>query len=619
MKKIIFRAPVQTASGYGVYARSILRALDKSGKFDITVMSVPWGATPLVYDNTPEMNRISELAKKFNPNGFSPDQYDASVQVTIPNEFTKLGKKNICVTAGIEVDKVAPLWHTRCNDVADVVVVPSAHAARSFTEAIYNSPDGAQLLLKKPLYIAPISFNEKIFNTIPQDPDPRYNFPAPFNFVAVGLGLDRNEGSERKNFFQLIRWFCEQFRGSQDVGLVLKLSMVNNSALDRINVLNRVHQIKAQTGCGQFPRIHLIHGRLSDEELAALYKTPNVKAYITLTHGEGYGLPILEAAACGLPVIATDWSGHLDFLTKDGKKLFVPVSAELKDILPETHWKDVYEPGTKWAFPIESDTKMKMAKVVVSYDKPKQWAEELAEHISKTFTDEALMPEFVSDMEKLINDEKVCLTKNLLVKNVKVDKTLPVTLVAAAGVKIPETVAALKNSNEQIKFESVKFFTPQGFMTGAFSLLDTTGVEVIPVASPMASVADYDNFVLKEMHKHVNTSHILMTQWDGYVLNGSAWDDEFMKYDFVGAPWFWNNVVGNAGFCLMSKKLLEELSHEEYEAHPLDTNICMKYRQQLEMKGFKFAPPDLASKFSVENGPHTGQFGWHGKNPNYGI
>src|SRR5512141_1821019 len=143
MKKLIFRGPVQTASGYGVHARMLLKALDESGKFDITVMSVPWGATPLIYDETQPFNkRIRELAGKFNPQ--APMDYDVSVQVTIPNEFMQLGRKNVCVTAGIETNRVSPLWQQKANEVADVLVVPSVHSARSFTQGIYGGDKGPQ-------------------------------------------------------------------------------------------------------------------------------------------------------------------------------------------------------------------------------------------------------------------------------------------------------------------------------------------------------------------------------------------------------------------------------------------------------------------------------------------
>lgn len=624
MKKLIFRGPVQTASGYGVHARMLLKALDESGKFDITVMSVPWGVTPLIYDDSPAQRRIRELAAKFNPT--VPTEFDISVQVTIPNEFMKLAKKNVGVTAGIETNRVAQLWQQKCNEVCDVVVVPSVHSARGFTQGIYGAEKGpSQVLLRKPLYILPEWVDGSVFNTNPVEAE---NLAASlsdmpdFNFIAVGLGLDKADGEDRKNFALLIKWFCEQFKGNPNVGLVLKLSMVNASPVDFKNIRTRIQAIKAQTGCGQFPKIKLIHGRLSDLELAALYKHPKVKAFITTTHGEGYGLPIIEAAACGLPVIATNWSGHLDFLRIDGKNKFVPIDFELKPIPPSCAWKDVMEAGTVWADPIEADAKLKMAKVVLSYDKPKEWAAELAKWIPEHIN-EGLGRQWVEDMYKLACDEPVKLTKNTLVKTKPlVDRVLPMTLVSAAGIKLRETQHALLRSAAQVKFEHAKFFVPQGVYNelGDQSIGETNaaGIQTIAVPRPMQSLQEYEQFIVKEMRHHISTTHALMIQWDGYVLNGSAWDDEFLKYDFVGAPWFWDNVVGNAGFALISKRLLEELSKPEYEATPFDTNLCRKYRKQLEDKGFKFAPPELASKFSVENNPYEGQFGWHGETPFYG-
>lgn len=627
MKKLVFRGPVQTASGYGVHARMLLRALDRSGKFDITVMSVPWGVTSLIYEDSSEQRRIRELATKFNPQ--SPGEFDISVQVTIPNEFVKIAKKNVGVTAAIESNRVSPIWQQKCNEVCDVVVVPSAHAARTFAQGIYGSPEKGpnQLLLRKPLYILPEWVDRDVFNPGPANVGIGHlglgDMPD-FNFIAVGLGLDKADGEDRKNFALLVKWFCEQFKGNQDVGLVLKLSMVNASPVDYKNVKNRIQFIKAQTGCGQFPKIKLIHGRLSDLELAALYKNEKIKAFITTTHGEGYGLPIIEAASCGLPVVATNWSGHLDFLRIDGKNRFVPIDYKLEPIPPGAVWKDVMDEGTLWANPIETDVKLKMAKVVLSYDKPKAWATELAKWIPEHIN-ESLGLQWADDMYKLACDEPVQLTKNVLVKRKPFEgKVLPVTLMSAAGTKLTETIRALVKSASQAKFEKAKFFVPQGVLAEITSngivALDArdAGVEFVPLSRAMGSLQDYETFIVKELHEHVDTSHVLMTQWDGYVLNGSAWDDKFLEYDFVGAPWFWDNVVGNAGFALISKRLLEEISKPEYDATPFDTNLCRKYRKQLEEKGFKFAPLDLASRFSVENGPYEGQFGWHGENPFYG-
>ena len=624
MKKIIFRGPVQTASGYGVHARMLLKALDDDGRFDITVMSVPWGATALVYDDTPEMRRIKELSAKFNPN--NRVEFDASVQVTIPNEFAKLAPKNICVTAGIETDRVAALWQNKTNEVADVLVVPSIHSARGFTTGIYGEQKGPQqLLLRRPLYILPEWVNTDVFNTSPVEPDPRWDFPSDFNFLAVGLGLDKADGEDRKNLTNTVKWFCEQFRGNPYVGLVLKVSMVNNSAVDFKNVKARVAMIKQQTGCGQFPRIHLIHGRLRDEELAALYKHPQIKAMVSLTHGEGYGLPLIEAAACGLPIVATNWSGHLDFLKgADGRRLFVPVEYDLAPVPPSCVWKDVMEEGTRWANPKEMDAKLKMTKVTISYDKPKQWATELAQHIAATFNRD-LGKRWADDMHRLIDGQPVRLTTNVLARTSpaweldttemggpRLKELHNVTLVAVSTDDAQGAIKALRKSMDQIGFAKAKLFTSQPVDAGK-------GIEVT-IVPKFGSVADHDEWVMRKLPDHIDTEFFMTVQADGYVLNGSAWSDRFLEYDLIGAPWFWDNVVGNMALCVRSLRLAKELQDAgSYpETAPMDVNICRKYRPLLEAKGFKFAPPEVAAKFSVENLPYEGQFGWHGENPFYG-
>lgn len=387
-KRLVFKGPVLTSSGYGVHARQLLRAVVESGEYDVGVVAINWGRTPFVYDRSPEFERIFSLMRKHEDSLRLGAEYDVSVQVTIPNEFEKMARVNVGVTAGIEVDRVSPQWISKANELVDLVVVPSTHSARTFLDTRYKLSDGRVVGLEKPLVVCPEGVDVSVFNGEPVD-SPLELAPE-FNFLAVGLGFERGFGEDRKNLSTLVKWFCEVFKGEKSVGLVLKASMVNNSLTDFEGVRARVAEIKAAVGCGELPRVVVVHGRLSDKEMAALYKNPRIKALVSLTHGEGFGLPILEAAACGLPVVATNWSGHLDFLNVDGKRRFVPIEHELAPIPKSAVWEGVMEDGSRWAYPKEGDAKLKLRKVVASYDKPREWAGELGARVREKFSLESV-------------------------------------------------------------------------------------------------------------------------------------------------------------------------------------------------------------------------------------
>jgi hypothetical protein len=134
---------------------------------------------------------------------------------------------------------------------------------------------------------------------------------------------------------------------------------------------------------------------------------------------------------------------------------------------------------------------------------------------------------------------------------------------------------------------------------------------------PLRSIEAYSTYVLKSLAPLIQTSHVLIVQWDGFVLHPSAWRDEFLSFDYIGAPW--NHLpapgnVGNGGFSLRSRRLLLALQDPAIEpAHPEDICICRTYRGELEAQGLRFAPVELARQFSVEDDPLTpAVFGFHG-------
>lgn len=140
------------------------------------------------------------------------------------------------------------------------------------------------------------------------------------------------------------------------------------------------------------------------------------------------------------------------------------------------------------------------------------------------------------------------------------------------------------------------------------------------------SIEKYSHFFIKKVHDYVDTDFVLVIQYDGFILNPEAWSDEFLRYDYIGAPWWYEdeNNVGNGGFSLRSKKLLKILSEERsiIEHHPEDHHIARTYGHYLRSKGIIFAPEHVASRFSIEGclkepvpvkygSTWTNEFGFH--------
>jgi hypothetical protein len=139
-------------------------------------------------------------------------------------------------------------------------------------------------------------------------------------------------------------------------------------------------------------------------------------------------------------------------------------------------------------------------------------------------------------------------------------------------------------------------------------------IEVLP---GLTSIEAYSACLIKELHRYVRTDHVLIVQWDGFVLDPARWLDEFLQYDYVGAHWPWfpeGRQVGNGGFSLRSRRLLEALRDPRIQpSHPEDAAICVEHRELLERSyGIRFAPVEVADRFSFETKIVPGTYGFHG-------
>jgi len=189
-----------------------------------------------------------------------------------------------------------------------------------------------------------------------------------------------------------------------------------------------------------------------------------------------------------------------------------------------------------------------------------------------------------------------------------------VTLCAASSSNVPATVAALQESMAQIDFGKVLLFTHVS--AAELGLPTDHAIRVVPVARITSSVA-YSRFILQELVHHITTSHCLVAQWDGHVIDAGRWRSEFLDYDYIGASWPQfddGHNVGNGGFSLRSKRMMQACLAPHFDFHhPEDIAICRTNRALLNDAGMQFAPAHLADAFSAErSGDPASTFGYHG-------
>ena len=353
-KKILFKGPLLTRSGYGEQSRFALRALrSREDLFDIYIQPLKWGMTSWLFEFDEEREWIDSTIEKTIAYTQQGGQFDMSFQVTIPNEWEKLAPVNIGYTAGIETTKVAPIWLQYANEKVDKIITISSHSLNVFknTKAIAENPQtGERFNYELQTPIEYINYPVKTYESLPEL---NLSFDTAFNFLAVA------QFGPRKNLTNTIKWFIEEFH-DDNVGLVLKTNIAKNSVIDREKIREDLTNFVSQ-----FPdrkcKFYLIHGDMTDEEMHALYEHEQIDAFLALPHGEGFGLPIFEAAYSGLPVVATGWSGHLDFLVdEEGKEQFYNVAFDLQPVQDKVVWENVIIKESMWAYPREQSAKRQM-------------------------------------------------------------------------------------------------------------------------------------------------------------------------------------------------------------------------------------------------------------------
>ena len=369
--------PIDTYSGYGARSRDFVKALIELNEYEVRILPQRWGMTPFGFIE----DHIEEWG--FLKNHIVPqltEQPDIWCQITVPNEFQPIGKYNIGLTAGIETTVCAPQWIEGCNRM-NLILTSSTHSQTIFKNTNYqinnkqtNQIQG-ELKLDKPIEVLieganleiykPLEVKEFTSKNLIKDLD---SIKESFAYLFVGHWMQGDLGEDRKNVGLLVKAFYEIFKNKSKMpALILKTSIVGASYMDRREIQNRIDAIRKSVPGGKLPSIYLLHGEFTDKEMNELYNHSKIKAMISLTKGEGFGRPLLEFSLTNKPIIASGWSGHLDFLNPEftallgGKLTQIHPSAQVKDMLIEnSQWfsadhghighfmNDVFENYKEW-------------------------------------------------------------------------------------------------------------------------------------------------------------------------------------------------------------------------------------------------------------------------------
>jgi hypothetical protein len=319
-------------------------------KYDIKIIPLRWGNTPQnQVDGESDFGRwmlervISGIEQK-------PDIF---MQVSVANEFEPKGHYNIGVTAGVETT-ICPKDFIDGSNKMDLIIVPSHFTKQNLGGTVYQQKDQetgqivGEIKVGKPIEVLLEGVDTEIFSK-GSGKDVLANVKEDFNFLIVGHWLKGSLGQDRKDIGMAIKTFATVFQylpKDKRPGLIVKTSHAGFSVIDREATREKIDGVLKPLG-DKCPSVYLLHGDMEESDMSNLYHHPKVKAMISFAKGEGYGRPMAEFTLTGKPILASGWSGQMDFLPPEhavlleGSLTAVDESAADQFCMKEAQWFSV--------------------------------------------------------------------------------------------------------------------------------------------------------------------------------------------------------------------------------------------------------------------------------------
>ena len=355
--RFVISSPFDSYSGYGAHSRDKIKAIIELNKYEVQLLPQKWGETSWGFcKDHPEWTFLLDYIV---PQDWQKTQPEIWAQITIPNEFQPIGKYNIGITAGIESTACKPEWVEGLNRM-DMNWVSSKFAKNTFEKMNYEKTDKrtgqviGNVKLEKPIEVIFEGANLTTYKPLKQSEIKTIDLKdikEEFCYLFVGHWMNGAHGHDRKNVGVLVESFYKAFKNKigKKPALILKSSIGVSSYISRDVILDKIKEIRdlhSKTSTN-LPNIYLLNGEFDDSEMNELYNHSKVKAMVSFTKGEGFGRPLLEFGLTGKPIIASGWSGHIDFLHSEynvllsGKLENVHQSAVNNWLIPESQWFQV--------------------------------------------------------------------------------------------------------------------------------------------------------------------------------------------------------------------------------------------------------------------------------------
>lgn len=410
-KNIALAAPFTSYSGYGQYGRSIALMLIDLYKdnTDITVSLFDLTGGTLGQSEKFDLksSKFNQIQTYIKANEQIQKQFfDIFMTVSIPMAFVQRGLINIGITALAEVDKVHPQLIQHCNRM-DEVYVMSDFNIDTLKHSMFKLQDERQIKLNVPVDKIGVPFIQITSKGKTDITDFITSIPQKFLFLSVGEWLPGSIGNDRKDIGALISTFLRGFANNKDIGLVLKTNQGRSSLLSQYGIRERMNEIAKGLGIEiTFPNVFFISGNLTQSQMLEIYNHDKIKAYVTFTHGESLGIPIIEFIGnTQKPAILPYHSGMLEYIKPEYSQILIHKQVQVHPELFQSFMREFVIPESKWYTVDYQYSLFKMGQVVNNYNVVAERAKHQKEHIKQNYSKEKIQQKLALMLDKHLKQE----------------------------------------------------------------------------------------------------------------------------------------------------------------------------------------------------------------------